>query len=158
MITIELTIDGDRRTLDVSPGATLLEVLREHGASSVKNGCATGDCGACAVLLDGRVVNACFVFAAHADGSTITTVAGLTADGELTALQRAFLDTGAVQCGFCTPGMLLVATDLLARNPSPTEAEIREALAGTFCRCTGYDKPVEAIARASGRHRESWDA
>jgi aerobic-type carbon monoxide dehydrogenase small subunit (CoxS/CutS family) len=158
VITIELTIDGARRVLEIPAGATLLEVLRAAGATSVKNGCATGDCGACAVILDGQVVNACFVFAAHADGSTVTTVAGLAANGELTALQRAFLDTGAVQCGFCTPGMLLVATDLLARNPSPTEAEIREALAGTFCRCTGYVKPVEAIARASGRRPEGWDA
>lgn len=154
MITIELTIDGVPRVLDVEPGATLLEVLRREGFNGVKDGCSTGDCGACAVLLNGKAVNACFVFAARANGATVTTVAGLARDGELLPLQRAFLDAGAVQCGFCTPGMLIAAAELLARNPCPTAREVRTALAGSLCRCTGYVKPVEAIVRAAEQMRE----
>lgn len=151
MIPISLTVDGRLRTFDVEPGATLLEVLRSEGFTSVKDGCSSGDCGACSVLLDGRVVNACFVFAAHADGSAVSTAAGLARSGELHPLQRALLDAGGVQCGYCTPGMLAAATDLLARSPHPTDAEVREALAGTLCRCTGFVKPVEAILRAAGQ-------
>lgn len=149
MITLRLTIDGTPRTLQVAPGATLLEVLRGAGVKSVKDGCATGDCGACAVLVAGNVVNSCFVFAAQADGARVTTVESLAPSGELHPLQRAFLDSGAVQCGFCTPGMLMTALDLLERNPTPSEDEIRTALAGSFCRCTGYVGPVDAVRRAA---------
>jgi len=149
MITIRLTVDGRTRAVAAEPGATLLEVLRSEGHTAAKDGCATGDCGACSVLLDDHVVNACFVFAARADGRSVTTAAGLAVRGELHPLQRAFLDAGAVQCGFCTPGMLAAATDLLARDPDPSEREVRRALAGTLCRCTGFAKPVEAILRAA---------
>jgi carbon-monoxide dehydrogenase small subunit len=145
MIPIRLVVDGTPRELHVPPGATLLEALRDGGVKSVKDGCATGDCGACAVLLDGRVVNSCFVFAARVDGSAVTTATGLLDGGELHRLQRAFLDYGAVQCGFCTPGVLLVAKDLLDHNPNPTTEEIRGALAGSYCRCTGYVRPAIAI-------------
>ena len=143
---VELTIDGRGGAAEIDPGESLMDVLRRLGHASVKNGCDRGDCGSCAVLLDGRAVNACLVFAAKADGADITTVEGLAA---LHPLQRAVLDSGAVQCGFCTPGMLLTAIDLLERSPNPTEGEVREALAGTYCRCTGYVKPVEAILAAA---------
>ncbi|MGD9700961.1 MAG: (2Fe-2S)-binding protein [Acidimicrobiia bacterium] len=149
MIPIDVTIDGRACSLDVEPGATLLEALRAAGHTSVKDGCSSGDCGACAVLLNGLVVNSCFTFAAQVDGRSVETVASLARDGELHPLQRAFLDAGAVQCGYCTPGMLLAATDLIARNDRPSEAEVRGALAGTLCRCTGFVKPVEAILRAA---------
>lgn len=149
MITITLTIDGHTRTLAVPHGATLLEVLRSSGYTEVKDGCSGGDCGACTVLLDGRVVNSCFVFAAQADGRTVTTVADLAVAGELHPLQRSFLDAGAVQCGYCTPGMLLSASDLLYRNPEPSEPEVRDALAGHLCRCTGFVKPVQAVLLAA---------
>lgn len=141
-----LTIDGRAVPAEIDPGESLMDVLRRLGHASVKNGCDRGDCGSCAVLLDGRAVNACLVFAAKADGRSITTIEGLA---PLHPLQRAALDSGAVQCGFCTPGMLLTAIDLLEWSPNPTEEEVREALAGTYCRCTGYVKPVEAILAAA---------
>lgn len=157
MTTITLTVDGTATTLDIAPGATLLEVLRASGHASVKDGCSSGDCGACSVLLDGQVVNACFVFALHADGGRVTTAAALARGGELHPLQRAFLDEGAVQCGYCTPGMLAVATDLLARNPHPSDDDVRQALAGTLCRCTGFVKPVDAVLRAAAELRGEGD-
>ena len=150
---IEVEINGVRREFEIDPGETLLELLRRTGYKGVKKGCETGDCGACAVLLDGRAVNSCLVLAAKVDGRTVTTVEGLEADGRLTALQEAFLDTGAVQCGYCTPGMLIAATDLLAHNPDPSEEQIKEAISGNLCRCTGYVKQVEAIALAVQRMR-----
>ncbi len=156
-MNITLTVNGSTRRVTVHPGETLMEILRRDGFKGVKNGCAAGDCGSCAVLLDGRAVNSCFVFAAAAEGRAVTTVEGLEADGTLHPLQRAFLDDAAIQCGFCTPGMLMVAAELLARNPDPTEAEIREALAGNLCRCTGYVKPVQAIATAAWMLREARD-
>ncbi|HSM02253.1 MAG TPA: (2Fe-2S)-binding protein [Acidimicrobiia bacterium] len=145
---VDLTIDGDTQMVEVGPGESLMDVLRRLGHTSVKNGCDRGDCGSCAVLLDGLAVNACLVFAAKADGRTIETVAGLTTPA-IRRLQSAALDAGAVQCGFCTPGMLLTALDLLGRSRRPTRDEIREALAGNFCRCTGYVKPIEAILAAA---------
>lgn len=144
-------MNGVRRGFEIEPGDTLLELLRREGYKGVKKGCETGDCGACAVLLDGRAVNSCLVLAAKADGRTVTTVEGLEADGRLSVLQEAFLDAGAVQCGYCTPGMLIAATDLLNRNPHPSEEEIREAISGNLCRCTGYVKQVEAIELAVRR-------
>ena len=144
-------MNGVRCGFEIEPGDTLLELLRREGYKGVKKGCETGDCGACAVLLDGRAVNSCLVLAAKADGRTVTTVEGLEADGRLSVLQEAFLDAGAVQCGYCTPGMLIAATDLLNRNPHPSEEEIREAISGNLCRCTGYVKQVEAIELAVRR-------
>lgn len=155
---IEVKINGVRREFSIEPGATLLELLRREGYKGVKRGCETGDCGACAVLLDGRAVNSCLVLAAKADGRAVTTVEGLEADGRLSTLQEAFLDTGAVQCGYCTPGMLIAATDLLTHNPDPSEEEIKEAISGNLCRCTGYVKQVEAIKLAVQRMRGGEDA
>jgi aerobic-type carbon monoxide dehydrogenase small subunit (CoxS/CutS family) len=154
-VTVDIVIDGVRRSAEIDPGESLMDLLRRLGHKSVKNGCDNGDCGACSVLLDGRSVNACLVFAAKAHGRTVQTVESLAAPGVLHPLQRAFLDLGGVQCGFCTPGMLVLAADLLGRNPHPTEHEVREALSGNFCRCTGYVKPVEAILSAAADMREA---
>ncbi len=124
----------------------LLEYLRDVlGLKGAKQGCGTGDCGACTVLLDGRPVNACLVLAVEADGHEVVTIEGLTKDGKLSDLQQAFIEHGAVQCGYCTPGMIVCAEGLLAENSTPTEADVRKALAGNLCRCTGYDSIVSAI-------------
>lgn len=153
---IHLTIDGVPHDPEVRPGDTLLSVLRELGHTSVKDGCANGDCGTCAVLLGGRAVTSCLVFAAGQDGADITTVAALAGeDGSLHPLQQALLDAGGVQCGFCIPGMTLTALDLLVRNPHPTRGEIEAFLAGNLCRCTGYVKQVEAIERYAGSGGEA---
>jgi len=154
---VELTINGRKKEIEASAGATLLDVLRGEGYLGVKSGCGSGDCGACAVLMDGRAVNSCLTLAAKANGSSVITVEGLADGASLHPLQQAFLDTGAVQCGYCTPGMLMSALDLLSRNPEPSDAEIREAISGNLCRCTGYVKQVEAIrsgaeAMRSERH------
>ena len=156
-MTITLTINGIEKKIDIAPGATLLEVLRHEGYVGVKSGCGSGDCGACAVLLNGRAVNSCLTLAVRADGASITTVEGLADGRNLHPIQKAFLDTGAVQCGYCTPGMLMSALDLLSRIPNPSDEEIREAISGNLCRCTGYVKQVEAIragakAMRSERH------
>jgi len=150
---IRLTLNGRDHEPEVMPGESLMTVLRRLGAKSVKNGCDRGDCGSCAVLLDGRAVNACLVFAVKADGRSVVTLEGIDHDGELHPLQTASLDLGAVQCGFCTPGIIMLALDLLATNPYPTEAEVREALTGNYCRCTGWVKPVEAILAAAAMLR-----
>ena len=142
---IKLTINGVQRSVEGDLGETLLEVLRREGMKSVKLGCDTGDCGACAVLLDGSAVNSCMVLAVAADGRNVATVEGLEHDGHLHPMQKAMVDAGGVQCGFCTPGILMSGIDLLSRNPDPTEAEVKEALAGNLCRCTGYVKQVDAI-------------
>jgi len=156
-MTITLTINGIEKKIGIAPGATLLEVLRHEGYVGVKSGCGSGDCGACAVLLNGRAVNSCLTLAVRADGASITTVEGLADGRNLHPMQKAFLDTGAVQCGYCTPGMLMSALDLLSRIPNPSDEEIREAISGNLCRCTGYVKQVEAIragakAMRSERH------
>ncbi len=152
---IRLTVNGRERTYAAGPGDTLLELLRREGFVGVKKGCEAGDCGACTVLLDGRAVNACLVLAVKADGASVVTIEGVADGGQLHPVQEAFLDAGAVQCGYCTPGMVLSAIDLLSRNPSPSEPEIRDAIAGNLCRCTGYVKQVEAIERAAARMRET---
>lgn len=152
---IRLTVNGRERTCTAGPGDTLLELLRREGFVGVKKGCGTGDCGACTVLLNGRAVNACLVLAVKADGASVVTIEGVADGGQLHPVQEAFLDAGAVQCGYCTPGMVLSAIDLLSRNPSPSESEIRDAIAGNLCRCTGYVKQVEAIERAAARLREA---
>ncbi len=148
---ISTRLNGAAFTADVHPGTTLMELLRHAGLAGVKNGCAHGDCGSCAVLVDGRAVTSCLVFAAQVDGSEVITVEAL-ADGEgLHPLQSALLDTAGVQCGFCTPGIILTAVELLARSPQPTEEEVRGALAGNLCRCTGYVKIVEGVLLAADR-------
>ncbi len=153
-MNLDLVLNGARRSVEIDPGESLMDLLRRLGCKSVRNGCDDGYCGACAVLLEGRAVNACLVFAARAQGCRVDTVEGLAAQGVLHPLQRALLDLGGIQCGFCTPGMVIAALDLLGRNPRPTEAEVRHALAGNYCRCTGYMKPVEAILSAAAEMRE----
>src|SRR6185369_6694772 len=120
----------------------LLDVLRREGYFGVKRGCEKGECGACTVLLNGKAINSCLTFAAHVEGAELLTIEGLAHGDELHPLQEAFLEVSAVQCGFCTPGMILNAKALLDRNPHPTEQEVREVMAGNYCRCTGYEKPV----------------
>lgn len=143
---IYLTVNGESHDLLVAPNRSLLEVLRDQfGLLGTKKGCDTGDCGACTVIMDGLAVNACLVLAVEASGRSITTIEGLALDGKLHPLQQAFVDLHAAQCGFCTPGMLLSAKALLDRNPKPSDPEIRTAIAGNLCRCTGYSKIVEAI-------------
>jgi aerobic carbon-monoxide dehydrogenase small subunit len=145
--TVLLVVNGDHHEVSVPPWRTLAEVLREDlGLIGTKIGCGGGDCGACTVLLDGRPVSSCLTLAVEAHESNIVTIEGLApAPDELHPLQRAFIDKGALQCGFCTGGMILAAKDFLEHHPSPTEAEIRDGLAGNLCRCTGYNKIVDAI-------------
>ena len=150
---ITLTINGEVKTFDVAPHERLLWVLRRNGYFGVKHGCETGECGACAVLLDGRPVPSCVLFAAQADGHTITTIEALGTRDNLHALQRAFAEVGAIQCGYCTPGMLLAAKALLDQTLTPSEADVRDALSGVLCRCTGYVKPVQAVLLAAARLR-----
>ena len=148
---IELTVNGERRETQVWEGESLLYALRERlGLPGSKNACEQGECGSCSVLLDGTLVCACLVLAAQADGHEVTTVEGLAADGELHPVQQAFVDAGAVQCGFCTPGLVVATADLLRRSPSPSDDEIREALSGNLCRCTGYAKIFDAVRAAAG--------
>jgi carbon-monoxide dehydrogenase small subunit len=144
--TIHLTINNKAYDLTVEPNRTLAEVIRKDlGLTGTKVGCEVGDCGACTVIIDGEPVNSCLVLAVQADGRNIVTVEGLESDGKLHPLQQAFIDKGAIQCGFCTPGMILSAKSLLDKNPRPTEEEVRKAISGNLCRCTGYQKIVEAI-------------
>jgi len=152
-MTITLTINGVRKTLEIDPGEKLHEVLRREGFMGVKVGCETGDCGACAVLLNGRAVNSCLVYAAKADGAEVLTGEGLEHEGQLHPVQEAFLDEGGIQCGYCTPGMVISTVDLLSRNPEPTEEEIRQGLSGNLCRCTGYVKQIRAVQQAAKRMR-----
>ncbi|MCW2594792.1 MAG: aerobic carbon-monoxide dehydrogenase small subunit [Pseudonocardiales bacterium] len=147
-------VNGVRQEADdVWPGESLLYVLRERmGLPGTKNACEQGECGSCSVYLDGALVCACLVAAPQAQGRTVRTVEGLAgADGGLDPIQQAFLDTGAVQCGFCTPGLIVTTHDLLERNPAPADVEIREALAGNLCRCTGYEKILDAVRLAADR-------
>lgn len=147
---IETTVNGERHTAEVWPGESLLFALRERlGLPGSKNACEQGECGSCSVLLDGKLVCSCLVLAAQADGHEIVTVEGLGDDDDLHPVQTAFVEAGAVQCGFCTPGLVVAAADLLARVPSPTEDDIREALSGNLCRCTGYQKIVDAVKLAA---------
>ncbi len=146
---VSLRINGRPHQLAAAPNLTLLQALRELGYVDVKCGCEKGDCGACAVLLDGVAVNSCLVLALQADGCEIVTAAGLGTAQAPHPLQEAFADHGAVQCGYCTPGMTIAAKALLDHNPHPTEAEIREAISGNLCRCTGYGQIVQAIQAAA---------
>jgi carbon-monoxide dehydrogenase small subunit len=147
---VTLTINGESHTLDVQPHHTLLDVLRDQlGLTGSKECCAEGECGACTVLIDGRAITACLMLGVEADGSDIVTIEGLTKDGRLDPVQQAFLDKGAVQCGFCIPGMIMAARYLLMTNPHPTIDEIKEGLAGNLCRCGGYSQIIEAVAAAA---------
>jgi carbon-monoxide dehydrogenase small subunit len=147
---IVLNVNDEFHEVAVEPHRTLLEVLRDTlGLTGTKKGCDEGECGSCTVLIDGEAVLSCLLLAVEAQGKRITTIEGLAKDGQLHPLQQAFIDHGAIQCGFCTPGLILSAKALLDRNPKPTEAEVREAIAGNLCRCTGYVKSVEAILAAS---------
>jgi len=145
-----LLVNGDPVSLAVEPHLTLLEVLRDMlGLTGTREGCDTGDCGACTVLLDGQPVNSCLLLAVEAEGTEVITIEGLTNNGDLHPVQKALVAHGGVQCGFCTPGMVLSSVALLKRNTRPTEAEIRDALAGNLCRCTGYDKIVRSVLVAA---------
>ena len=149
---LECTVNGERRQIDgVWEGESLLYVLRERmGLPGSKNACEQGECGSCSVYLDGTLVCACLVLAGQAEGAEVVTVEGLAeGDEELHPIQEAFLAAGAVQCGFCTPGLIVATHDLLARNPAPSEPEIKEALAGNLCRCTGYEKILDAVRSAA---------
>jgi len=150
-VKIAVTINGERREADVWAGESLLNALRDDfGLPGSKNACEQGECGSCSVLLDGELVCACLVLAAQADGHEVTTVEGLREDEELHRVQQAFIDAGAVQCGFCTPGLVVTTAELLDRVPNPSEDEIREALSGNLCRCTGYAKIFDAVRLAAG--------
>ena len=148
---LNVTVNGEPREADgVWEGESLLHVLRERlGLPGAKNACEQGECGSCSVYVDGQLVCACLVLAGQAEGREITTVEGLAPEGELSPVQEAFLAAGAVQCGFCTPGLIVATDDLLGRNPDPSDAEIREALAGNLCRCTGYEKILDAVRMAA---------
>jgi carbon-monoxide dehydrogenase small subunit len=150
-VRIALTVNGERHEADAWAGESLLFVLRERlGLPGSKNACEQGECGSCSVLLDGTLVCACLVLAAQADGHELVTVEGLGREGEPHRVQEAFVAAGAVQCGFCTPGLVVAAADLLARAPDPTDDEVREALSGNLCRCTGYAKIFDAVRLAAG--------
>ena len=150
---LNVTINGEPREADgLWEGESLLHVLRERlGLPGAKNACEQGECGSCSVYLDGQLVCACLVLAGQAEGREVTTVEGLAPEDELSPVQEAFLEAGAVQCGFCTPGLIVATDDLLGRNPEPTDGEIREALAGNLCRCTGYEKILDAVRMAAAR-------
>jgi carbon-monoxide dehydrogenase small subunit len=151
---VALTVNGDDLELAVAPHHTLLEVLREEaGLTGTKHGCEQGECGLCTVLVDGLPQFSCLVLAQEAQGCAIRTVEGLARGGELHPLQQAYVETGASQCGYCSPGMLMSALALLERNPTPTRDEIREALAGNLCRCTGYLAILDAVELAAARMR-----
>jgi carbon-monoxide dehydrogenase small subunit len=147
---IDVSVNGESHRLRVEPRRTLLHVIRyDLGLTGTKAGCEKGECGSCTVIVNGRPINSCLLFAVEADGSEILTIEGVAKGTELHPLQKSFIQNGAIQCGFCTPGIILVAKALLDENPEPTENEIRHAIAGNFCRCTGYDKIVKAIMAVS---------
>jgi aerobic carbon-monoxide dehydrogenase small subunit len=151
-VRIEVTVNGERRQADVWGGESLLTTLRDRlDLPGSKNACEQGECGSCSVLLDGELVCACLVLAAQADGHDIVTVEGLAGETGLHPVQEAFADAGAVQCGFCTPGLVVAAAELLRRVPTPSDDEIREALSGNLCRCTGYQKILDAVHLAAER-------
>jgi carbon-monoxide dehydrogenase small subunit len=147
---IRLRVNGQEREVTVEPRQTLLDILRNDlGLTGTKEGCGTGNCGTCTVLVDGKTVSSCLVLAVEMEGQDILTIEGLAQNGKLHPLQQAFIDEGALQCGFCTPGMILTAKAFLDANPHPTELQVREGISGNLCRCTGYDKIVKAIMKTA---------
>ena len=146
---LDVVINEEKKSFEITPGDILLDVLRREGYKGAKRGCETGDCGACTILLDGEPVNSCILMAAKVQGKKITTIEGLGTPENLHPIQQAYIDHSAAQCGFCTPGAILSAKALLDRNPDPTEEDVKNALKGNLCRCTGYKKPVEAILAAA---------
>jgi len=151
---INLKINGETYELNVKPNTLLLDLIRDEiGLTGTKRGCDTGECGACTVLIEGKAVNSCLVLAIEADGKNILTIEGLAKNGKVHPIQEGFIEEGAVQCGFCTPGMILSAKALLDENPNPTEEEIKKAIAGNLCRCTGYKKIIKAIISAAEKMR-----
>jgi aerobic carbon-monoxide dehydrogenase small subunit len=151
-VKITLRVNGEQHEADVWEGESLLFALRERlGLPGSKNACEQGECGSCSVLMDGELVCSCLVLAAQAEGHDVVTVEGLAHDGQLHPVQQAFAETGAVQCGFCTPGLIVATADLLSANPDPSDDEIREALSGNLCRCTGYAKIFDAVRLAAAR-------
>lgn len=143
---LHITVNGDSHVLRIDPNLRLIDLLRDQlRLTGTKEGCGIGECGACTVLLDGQAVNSCLVLAGQCEGREITTIEGITPENGLNPLQKAFIEHGAVQCGFCTPGMILSAQALIDHNPDPTEAEIRTAISGNLCRCTGYMQIIEAV-------------
>lgn len=149
---ISFTINGERVHLEVEPNKTLLKMLREDlNLTGAKEGCGAGECGSCTVIIDGKAVNSCMMLAVEADGKDIVTVEGLAKNGVLDPLQDAFIKNAALQCGYCTPGMLMSAKALLMRNPNPSEDDIKEAIGGNLCRCTGYKAIIDAIKEAAGQ-------
>jgi len=153
-IEITLTINGRRKILQAEPGESLLKLLRKAGYVEVKTGCEAGDCGSCLVLLDGRPVNSCMVLAPSVDGAEVTTVRGVGTQRAPHPIQIALVEAGGVQCGYCTPGIVIAAYALLRSNPTPSEREIREALDGNLCRCTGYEKIIAGVRLAAARMQE----
>ncbi len=152
----DIIVNGKRYNDKQRDGMTLLQYLRDTlGLKGTKSGCGTGDCGACTVLLDGKPVNACLVLAVEAEGHEVVTIEGVSKPGELSDLQQAFIENGAIQCGFCTPGMILTAEGLLAENQNPSEEEVKRALAGNLCRCTGYDSITAAVLAAARKRNRS---
>ncbi len=151
-VTVSFVVNGERVQVETPPYRTLLEVLREDlNLTGAKEGCSTGDCGACTVHLNGKAVCSCLILAPEVDGQEVTTIEGLAKDGKLHPVQEAFIEMGGLQCGICTPGFIMAAVAFLKEHPNPTEEEVREGLAGNLCRCTGYDKIVRAILVASDR-------
>lgn len=151
---IRFILNGRQVEPDIPPQMLLLDLLRDYfNLTGVKEGCGQGECGACTVIVDGQAVNSCLVLAAQIDGKEIITIEGLSQDGKLDPLQEAFVEEGAIQCGYCTPGMILSAKALLMRNPRPDLNEIKEALSGNLCRCTGYTKIFKAVQKASGTNK-----
>ncbi len=154
MDQITISVNGKECELQVKPWATLLDVIREDlGLTGTKEGCGMGECGACTVIMDGQIVNACLILAVEANGKTITTIEGLSNGEDLHPIQQAFVEIGGLQCGFCTPGMVLSTKALLDRNQDPTDDEIRKGLEGNFCRCTGYTKIIESVKDAARKLR-----
>lgn len=153
-INVKFVLNGEPQEITVEPNLTLLEVIREiFGLTGTKEGCGKGECGACTVLVDNTPVNSCLVLISQVEGKNVTTIEGLSSSGELDILQQKFIEEGAVQCGYCTPGMILSAKALLLQNNKPTEEEIRRAISGNLCRCTGYTKIIKAIKSASEHDR-----
>ena len=151
-VSIQLEVNDESYRVDVEPGTTLVELLRERlHLTGTKEGCGEGDCGTCIVLVNGAPVNSCLMLAVDAQGCRVTTIEGLATDGKLHPLQQSFIENGAIQCGFCTPAMILSAKALLDHNPRPSEEEIKQALSGILCRCGSYQKIVEAVRAVSGR-------